>query len=48
MQTIRFTARLPKDEPEGDILFATIQDFLAWPPEASCRTLYVTTRITKE
>lgn len=46
MQTIRFTARLPRDDPMGDVLFATIQDFVGWPPE--CRTLYVTCPVTNE
>lgn len=48
MQTMRFTAKPPSDEPMGDVQFATIQEFLAWPPEASCRTLYITTPITNE
>ena len=46
MQTIRFTAKPPKDDPMGDVQFATIEDWMAWPPE--CRTFYVTTSITSE
>jgi len=48
MQTIRFTAKPPKEEPGGDVQFATVKDWMAWPPEANCRTLYVTYPITKE
>ena len=40
MQTIHFTAKSPSDDPMGDVQFAIIEDFVAWPPE--CRTLYVT------
>jgi len=46
MQTIRFTAKAPRDDPMGDVQFATVEDWMAWPPE--CRTLYVTCQITNE
>lgn len=45
-QTIRFTAKPPADDPMGEVQFATIEDFIAWPPQ--CRTLYVTCLITNE
>ena len=48
MQTIRFTAKPPKEEAGGDVQFATVEDWIAWPPEANCMTLYVTTQITNE
>lgn len=48
MQVIRFTAKSPRDEPMCDVQFATVRDFLVWPPEANCRTLYVTSPITNE
>ena len=48
MQTIRFTARPPSDDPVGDVQFATVEDFVVWPPEANCTTLYVTTPVTNE
>lgn len=46
MQTIRFTAKTPCDDLMGEVQFATIEGFVAWPPE--CRMLYVTTPITNE
>lgn len=46
MQTIRFTAKAPRDDPMGDVEFATLEDFVVWAPE--CRTLYVTCAVTSE
>lgn len=48
MQAMRFTAKPPRDEPMSDVQFATIRGFLVWPPEANCRTLYVTSPVTNE
>lgn len=45
-QTIRFTARPPANDPMGDVQFATIEDFIVWPPQ--CRTLYVTYPMANE
>lgn len=46
MQSMRFTAKPPIDEPRGDVLFATAEDLLAWPPQ--CKTMYVTCPVELE
>ena len=45
-QTLVFTAKRPLEEPRADVQFATIEDFLEWPPQ--CRTLYVACPIKLE
>lgn len=46
MQSMTFTAKPPIDEPQADVLFATIDDFLRWPPQ--CKTMYVTCAVELE
>ncbi|HEX7963960.1 MAG TPA: hypothetical protein VF466_05230 [Candidatus Saccharimonadales bacterium] len=46
MQSMVFTAKAPIDEPQADVLFATADDFLKWPPQ--CRTMYVTCAVELE
>lgn len=45
MQTVSFTAKDPADEPLAHVSFATVEQFIASPPE--CRTLYITEPIPK-
>lgn len=45
MQTISFTAKDPANEPRAHVSFATVEQFVASPPE--CRTLYITETIPK-
>lgn len=45
MQTISFTAKDPADEPLANISFATVEQFIASPPQ--CATLYITEPIPK-
>lgn len=45
MQTTGFTARDPTDDPLAHISFATVEQFIATPPE--CATLYVAEPIPK-
>jgi hypothetical protein len=40
MQTINFTAKDPADEPLAYVSFATVEQFIASPPQ--CATLYIT------
>ncbi len=46
MQSMTFTAKAPIDEPTADVLVATIDDLLRWPPQ--CRTMYVTCNVELE
>jgi hypothetical protein len=48
MHTLQFTAKWPQVEYPGDVYIITIQQALLSQPEASCRTLYVTTDIKRE
>lgn len=45
MQSIRFTAKDPANEPLAHISFATAEQFIASPPQ--CATLYITETIPK-
>lgn len=45
MQTASFTAKDPADERPANVSFATVEQFIASPPE--CRTLYITEPIPK-
>lgn len=45
MQAISFTARDPVDEPLAYVSFATVEQFIASPPQ--CATLYMTEPIPK-
>lgn len=46
MQSMAFTAKALIDEPRADVLIATIDDLLRWPPQ--CRTMYVTCNVELE
>lgn len=46
IQTLLFAAKSPVDESNADVLVASIDQLLEWPPQ--CRTMYVTSKITKE
>lgn len=46
MQSMTFTAKAPIDEPRADVLIATINDLLRWPPQ--CRTMYITCNVELE
>lgn len=46
MLSMRFTVRPPIDEPQADVLIATVDQFLQWAPV--CRTMYATCPIEKE
>ena len=46
VQTLKFTAKKPVDDPVGNVQMATVEDFMVFPPQ--CRTMYVTYRITIE
>lgn len=48
MQSMKFTAKWPTDDYPADVSVATIEQLLQWPPEANCRTLYVTCAVTNE
>lgn len=48
MQSMRFAAKWPADDYPADVSIATIAQLLQWPPEANCRTLYVTCAVTNE
>ncbi|HEU5187438.1 MAG TPA: hypothetical protein VFT87_02955 [Candidatus Saccharimonadales bacterium] len=45
MQAIGFTAKDPADEPLAYVSFATVEQFIASPPQ--CATLYITEPIPK-
>lgn len=45
MQAISFTAKDPADEPLAYVSFATVEQFIALPPQ--CATLYITEPIPK-
>lgn len=45
MQAIGFTAKDPADEPLAHVSFATVEQFVASPPQ--CATLYITEPIPK-
>lgn len=45
MQAISFTAKDPADEPPANVSFATVEQFIASPPQ--CTTLYITEPIPK-
>lgn len=45
MQAIGFTAKDPADEPLGHVSFATVEQFIASPPQ--CAVLYITEPIPK-
>lgn len=45
MQMISFTAKDPADEPLAYVSFATVEQFIASPPQ--CATLYITEPIPK-
>lgn len=48
MQSMRFTAKWPANDYPADVSIATIERLLQWPPEANCRTLYITCAVTSE
>jgi hypothetical protein len=41
MQSLRFSATPPPDNPDADVHIATPADFTTWPPQ--CRTIYILT-----
>lgn len=45
LPTKRFGAQEPADDPCLDALFATVEQFVYWPPD--CPTLYITCPITR-
>lgn len=45
MRAISFTAKDPADEPLAYVSFATVEQFIATPPQ--CATLYITEPISK-
>ncbi|HTE22106.1 MAG TPA: hypothetical protein VK674_03620 [Candidatus Limnocylindria bacterium] len=42
MHTLQFTAKWPQIDYPADVYVISVQQALQWPPEPSCRTLYVT------
>lgn len=49
MQGLRFSAKWHEDSYDtADVYLATTEQLLAWAPESSCRTLYVTCEIKPE
>lgn len=49
MQTLRFSTKWDMDiyEP-ADVYLATVEQLLAWAPEANCRTMYVACEVKTE
>lgn len=45
MRTISFTAKDPADEPVAYVSFATVEQFITFPPQ--CATLYITEPVPK-
>ena len=48
MEGLRFTSKWPDDDRPADVYIATVEQLLEWPPEQSCKTLYVMERVTRE
>jgi len=49
MQTLRFSIKWSMDVYEpADVYLATVEQLLAWAPEANCRTVYSTCEIKTE
>lgn len=48
MEALHFTAKWHNETYPADVCLATVQQLLEWPPEPTCKTLYVMRGVTHE